>query len=460
MILAREADFIIWVDTHLDTHTAAICDGRGRSVTQLQVPATAAGYARMLAWARSAAGDSRAVWAVEGTRHYGVGLARYLAEAGEQVSEIDASRHVGKRRAGKSDAIDAVRAARELLARPHPAQMRADGDREALRLLMIDRDNAVQSAKTARTALAAILVTAPAPLRERLRGLPRERRANECAALTLRSAFLFGKMEFYAMLKLPAIRLLLVGALAASALIGPPSAALAATPPPPNPSCNSNIGSSWTGFDWIPGGSNHLYGVRAPVKRRVDGLLCTDSGHDSTSSVWIAIQAVSGGSNIVQIGFIHKYDSQGVGEWCRFWEIPGINPRAYGCGTDNDDEQVYFKIEQFCSGQGCTYVIYDCGTGGDFTNCNPQDSSTPLFGSPAVGVASEAHFYCNVRMMGQGSDRVWYGNATWGTSIEDNNGWSINRNWSDYGGNHCTSDYKSANGGPGLLRTWDSRNTS
>jgi hypothetical protein len=49
---------------------------------------------------------------------------------------------------------------------------------------MIDRDNAVQSARTARTALAAILVTAPAPLREQLRPLPRERRARECAALT------------------------------------------------------------------------------------------------------------------------------------------------------------------------------------------------------------------------------------------------------------------------------------
>ena len=62
--------------------------------------------------------------------------------------------------------------------------MRADGDREALRLLMIDRDNAVQSAKTARTALAAVLVTAPADLRDQLRGPPRERRARECAALT------------------------------------------------------------------------------------------------------------------------------------------------------------------------------------------------------------------------------------------------------------------------------------
>jgi transposase len=179
-----DADLIIGVDTHLDTHTAAICDARGRAVSQMQVPATTAGYEQLLAWVRAAARDRQAVWAVEGTRHYGLGLARYLTSQGQQVSEIDCSRHIGKRRAGKSDPIDAVRAARELLARPWPAQMRADGDREALRLLMIDRDNAVQSAKTARTALAAVLVTAPAPLRERIRPLPRDRRAKECAALS------------------------------------------------------------------------------------------------------------------------------------------------------------------------------------------------------------------------------------------------------------------------------------
>jgi len=184
MSVAEDADLIIGVDTHLDTHTAAICDARGRAVSQLQVAATTAGYEQLLAWVRSAAGDRQVAWAVEGTRHYGLGLARHLSSAGEQVSGIGCSRHAGKRRAGKSDPIDAVRAARELLARPHPEQMRADGDREALRLLMTGRDNAIQSAKTARTALAAILVTAPAPLRERLRPLPRERRAKECAALT------------------------------------------------------------------------------------------------------------------------------------------------------------------------------------------------------------------------------------------------------------------------------------
>jgi transposase len=183
MSIAEDTDLIVGVDTHLDTHTAAICDARGRAGSQLQVPATAAGYAQLLEWVRDAAAGRSLTWAIGGTRHYGLGLARYLTGQGQQVAEIDATRHVGRRRAGKSDPIDAVRAARELLARPHPGQMRADGDREALRLLMIDRDNAVQSGKTARTAMASVLVTAPAPLRDQLRHIPAERRARACAEL-------------------------------------------------------------------------------------------------------------------------------------------------------------------------------------------------------------------------------------------------------------------------------------
>jgi len=36
--LAGDADLVIGVDTHLDTHTAAMCDAQGRVVAQLQVP--------------------------------------------------------------------------------------------------------------------------------------------------------------------------------------------------------------------------------------------------------------------------------------------------------------------------------------------------------------------------------------------------------------------------------------
>lgn len=188
MSVTEDPGLVVGVDTHRDTHTAALCDARGRVLDQLRVTATAEGYARLLDWAAAAAaaagGGGQATWAIEGTRHYGLGLARYLASHGQQVAEIDATRHVGRRRAGKSDPIDAVRAARELLARPHAGQLRADGDREALRLLMIDRDNAVQSGKTARTALTSVLVTAPAELRDQLRHIPAERRARTCAALT------------------------------------------------------------------------------------------------------------------------------------------------------------------------------------------------------------------------------------------------------------------------------------
>ena len=180
--LTGDADVIIGVDTHLDSHTAAACSTTGRQLALVQIRATPAGYAQVLGWARAAAGGGQLAWAIEGTRSYGAGLSRYLAAAGEQVAEIDGSHCLGKRRAGKSDAIDAVRAARELLARPHAGQMRADGDREALRLLLIGRDHAVQAAKTARAALASILVTAPAPLREQLRHLPAQRRPAACAA--------------------------------------------------------------------------------------------------------------------------------------------------------------------------------------------------------------------------------------------------------------------------------------
>jgi hypothetical protein len=77
-------------------------------VAQLQVPTTTAGYAQLLAWAGSAVGEGRAVWAVEGTRHYGLGLARHLASAGEQVSEIDASLGHGDAQVGQQGDEDGL----------------------------------------------------------------------------------------------------------------------------------------------------------------------------------------------------------------------------------------------------------------------------------------------------------------------------------------------------------------
>ena len=175
---------VVGVDTHLDTHTAALCDRQGQLLGEIQVPATPAGYERMLAWARAQSASCPLTWAIEGSGHYGLGLSRHLAAAGQQVTEIGHTAHVGKRRAGKTDSIDALRAARELLAAPHRAVPRAGGDREALRLLIADRDQAIRSCRSARALLAAVLVTMPGHLRTQLRALPSRARSRACAALT------------------------------------------------------------------------------------------------------------------------------------------------------------------------------------------------------------------------------------------------------------------------------------
>jgi transposase len=183
MSAAAQDYLVAGVDTHLDSHTAVICDGRGHQISQEQVPATTAGYGQLLAWARGQAAGLPLSWAVEGTGHYGAGLARHLAAAGEQVAEIGHTRHIGKRRAGKTDSIDALRAARELLASAHPAVPRAGGDREALRLLITSRAHAVRACRSARALLAGLLVTMPDDLRQPLLALPAARRARTCAAL-------------------------------------------------------------------------------------------------------------------------------------------------------------------------------------------------------------------------------------------------------------------------------------
>jgi len=152
------------------------------------VPTTPKGYQDLLAWAHEVSGGAQLVWALESTRHYGLGLSRFLGTQGEIVTEIETTRHIGKRRHGKSDPIDAVRAAKEFLARPSPANVRSDGDREALRLLMVDRDNAVDAVRSARTVLTSLIVTAPSLIREQLRHLSRYRRALACASLVAPTA--------------------------------------------------------------------------------------------------------------------------------------------------------------------------------------------------------------------------------------------------------------------------------
>lgn len=180
-MLADTADVVIGVDTHRDAHALAVLDARaGEILVEFSVNADPEGYRRALATVAALAAGARA-WALEGCGAYGAGLRRHLVAAGEQVLEID--RPERRRGGAKSDALDAVRAARTALGRRHPAIPRADGAREVLRVLMVAREGAIETRVRAIHQLKALIVAAPDRLREPLRRLGRETLLGRCAAL-------------------------------------------------------------------------------------------------------------------------------------------------------------------------------------------------------------------------------------------------------------------------------------
>jgi transposase len=170
------------VDTHQDTHTAAVIDPIGRLLGTHQFPATAAGYAALLAWIRGFGQASRI--GVEGTGAYGAGLARRLRSEGMQVIEVDRPNRKTRRFQGKSDPIDAIAAAKAALAgeRTGVAKQR-DGHVEALRNLRVARRSAVDQRADAQRQIKTLIVTAPDDLRAHLRGLPVKKLISTCANL-------------------------------------------------------------------------------------------------------------------------------------------------------------------------------------------------------------------------------------------------------------------------------------
>lgn len=180
--LAETVDFVIGVDTHKHSHTAAVVTVRGALVDQTTVVTDAFGYKKLLAFAKQTAEGAR-VWAIEGTGSYGAGLTTYLLEQGEWVVEIDRPARPARRNGAKSDELDAERAAREALSRKHLAQPRQRGDREAMRVLVTTRHGAVTGRTRAICHLKELVVEAPEGIRNQLRGLTTDRLLERCSRL-------------------------------------------------------------------------------------------------------------------------------------------------------------------------------------------------------------------------------------------------------------------------------------
>jgi transposase len=161
------ADVIVGVDTHKHVHAAVAIDALGARLGATTIPVGERGYQALEAWARFL-GPVRA-FGVEGTGSYGAGLSRFLVAQGHAVLEVNRPDRQLRRRKGKSDPLDAESAARAVLGGQATALPKAGtGEVEMIRHLKVARDTAVKARTQAMLALKAIIVSAPAALREQL----------------------------------------------------------------------------------------------------------------------------------------------------------------------------------------------------------------------------------------------------------------------------------------------------
>lgn len=156
---------IAGIDTHKKEHSLCLLDGLGRKVLEGSFRASEEGY-RDIA---DAIGDPRGcvVVGIECTMTYGAGVCRYLVSKGYNVVEVLSPRKSGRRPGeGKSDPIDAERAARAAVAGDHTSVPKAgDGWVEGLRCLLTARRTAVKASTAAVNAAKALLVSAPERIR-------------------------------------------------------------------------------------------------------------------------------------------------------------------------------------------------------------------------------------------------------------------------------------------------------
>lgn len=162
-------DVVIGVDTHVHTHSAAIIDARtGGVLDEITVEATAEGYVELVEFADEHA--ALRAWAIEGTGGHGAGLTRHLERGEEVVIELDRPERAKRRHGAKSDPLDAIRAAREALARPRLGTPRSGADRQALSVLLAARRSAVKAATDAQRQVFSLVIAAPEQIRARFRG--------------------------------------------------------------------------------------------------------------------------------------------------------------------------------------------------------------------------------------------------------------------------------------------------
>ena len=158
---------------------AVAIDRQGVRLGERYAAATTSGYRELERWPSNL--GTMYAFGIEGTGSYGAGIARFLTGLGYCVVEVNRPDRSTRCRKGKGDPTDAEMAARAVLAGVADAIPKwGEGEVEMIRMLKSARDSAVRARTQAINQMKALIVTAPADLRETLRGLSISALAARC----------------------------------------------------------------------------------------------------------------------------------------------------------------------------------------------------------------------------------------------------------------------------------------
>ena len=175
------------IDTHADFHVAAAIDHNGGLLGVETFTTTTGGHRDMVAWLAGFGAIDKI--GVEGTGSYGAGIARHLTGKGITVVEVDRPNRQARHRAGKSDAVDAIAAARAALSGTAIGIPKTrDGNIEAIRVLTVARRSAASEWIAIINQIRHVCFTAPEEIRRRFDDLSPIMVARTTAGLRPRSS--------------------------------------------------------------------------------------------------------------------------------------------------------------------------------------------------------------------------------------------------------------------------------
>ncbi len=178
-IMTNRAGRVAGIDSHKDTIHIALVTPLGAEITDKEFPTTQTGYRLAIGWLASH-GPVEAV-GVEGTSSYGVGISAELRRNGFHVVEVNRTRAAERRKQGKTDRLDAYRAARSVLSGEATTAPKHDTI-EPLRAVTVARRSANKALQAAWRQIGSMLVNASATLRDKYRDLPRQQLVDTLAA--------------------------------------------------------------------------------------------------------------------------------------------------------------------------------------------------------------------------------------------------------------------------------------